>query len=136
MTQPIHPMLERVARAMCKEDGLDPDEHIVGGQAGGFEDFGPLWQAEQRSEGQLGITDYVRQARAAIQALLEPDEGMVEAGEDAMIYPDGDFIRNQAETVFQAMLKPLLGDEGALPRSEEKPHQSKSSAYDPDDWRA
>lgn len=60
--------VERCARAMCVHDGLDPDEHIIGGQATGFEDFGPLWQAEQQSEGQIGITDYVGLARVALRA--------------------------------------------------------------------
>jgi len=64
--------IERAARAMCVHDGLDPDEHIIGGQATGFEDYGPLWQAEQRSEGQLGITDYAGLARAALAPTKEP----------------------------------------------------------------
>lgn len=113
----VHPMLEKVAREMCVADGLDPDEHIVGGQATGFEDFGPLWQAEQRSEGQLGITDYVRQARAAIQALLEPDEGMVEAGFQEVgdlvrPYVPAILVRERVARAHHAMLKPLLGGEG------------------------
>lgn len=58
--------IERVARAMCVHDGLDPDEHIIGGQASGNQDYSPLWQAEQRSESQLGITDYAGLARAAL----------------------------------------------------------------------
>lgn len=58
--------VERCAQAMCVADGLDPDEHIIGGQATGFEDFGPLWQAEERSEGQLGLTNYKRLATAAL----------------------------------------------------------------------
>lgn len=107
----VHHMLEKVARAMCAADGLDPDEHIVGGQATGFEDFGPLWQAEDRSEGQLGITDYVRQARVAIQALLEPDEGQLQSGA-ASLWPRFDADGDDVKDCFQAMLKPMLGDEG------------------------
>lgn len=68
--------VERAARAMCVADGLDPDEHIIGGQATGFEDFGPLWQAEERSEGQLGLTNYKRLAAAALSPQgLDAKEG-------------------------------------------------------------
>lgn len=49
-------------------------------------------------------------ARAVLTALLEPSEVMVRAGEDAMIYPVDDFIRNQAEPVFAAMIQAVLGE--------------------------
>lgn len=84
-----HPMLEKVARAIA---------------AGNRQLWEALSTASQAS--------YLRAARAAVQALLEPDEGMVEAGEDAMIYTDSDFIRNQAERVFRAMLLPLIERDG------------------------
>lgn len=76
-TQPAVPQedaVERAARAMCEADGLDPDEEIVGGQATGFENYGPLWQAEDRSEGQLGLTNYKRLARAALTGAGENGE--------------------------------------------------------------
>jgi len=86
MTQPIHPMLKRVAQAIAAVNHpLEVDD----------------WDA------------YLTDARAAVQALMEPDEGMVEAGEDAMIYTDGDFVRNRAETVYQAMLRPLVEGEAS-----------------------
>jgi hypothetical protein len=47
----------------------------------------------------------VRAARAAVQALLEPDEGMVEAGSAV----DGTVT---ATEVYRAMLLPLLEGEG------------------------
>jgi hypothetical protein len=56
--------IEVRARQLCADDGVDPDEHIVGGQAQAFEDYGPRWQAEERSEHTLGITDYAGLARA------------------------------------------------------------------------
>jgi hypothetical protein len=65
--------VERVARALCVEDGFDPDEEIIGSQCTGFETFGPLWQANERSEGTLGSRNYVRDARAAIAALVPAD---------------------------------------------------------------
>lgn len=98
MTQPIHPVLERVARAMC--DGN--------------------WDAASVLETPSGETpdefrDYWRdKARAAIQALLEPDEGMVEAAYEITVHGADlhDFaVFDCARPVFQAMLKPLLGDE-------------------------
>lgn len=65
--------VEAVARAICVADGHDPDEHIFGNQAAGFEDYGPRWQADQRAEGQLGsVADYVALARAAIAAMPAP----------------------------------------------------------------
>jgi hypothetical protein len=51
-------MLERVARALCRLDG-HPENATMDGK--------PLWQ------------DYLPEARAAIEAMREPDEVMVEA---------------------------------------------------------
>lgn len=76
-TQPAVPQevaVERAARAMCKADGLDPDEEIIGGQASGFQNYGPLWQAEEWSEGQLGLANYKRLARAALTGAGENGE--------------------------------------------------------------
>lgn len=59
--------VERVARALCEADGwADPDDHVIGGQAQGFEDYGPRWKAV--SNGCLGDPDYVKLATAAISA--------------------------------------------------------------------
>ncbi len=75
--------VKRLARQMCEDDGLDPDEHIVGGQATAFEDYGPRWQADERSEGQLGITDYSALARAA---LATPDAPRI-GSDDPQVMP-------------------------------------------------
>lgn len=83
----VHPMLEKVARAIIGQRNLD---------AYG-DDYWKQW---------------IPEARAAVRALIEPDEGMVEAGESAMIYSVEDFIQNQAESVFRAMLLPLVEGEG------------------------
>lgn len=66
--------VERVARALCVDEGLDPDDDIVAGQAAAFENYGPRWQANHRSEGMLGGRCYVSEARAAIAALRHHDQ--------------------------------------------------------------
>jgi len=95
MTQPIHPMLERVARAMWERTARDfPDNGAWEVQDGYLRD---LW---------------LEKARVAIQALIEPDEGMVEAAAEA--WPEGsnglvvlgDLIRD----MHKAMLIPLIGE--------------------------
>ena len=65
------PSEEGLARVLCAEDGHDPDEPVVGGQSTGFQDFGPRWQAEERSENTLGGRNYVRDARAILD-LIRP----------------------------------------------------------------
>lgn len=92
MTQPIHPVLERVARAMAtanypRASASDIDE---------------MWDA------------WLLEARAAIQALLEPDEGMVEAAchDDVWEELEDTLTVDVSRRVYTAMLKPLLGDEG------------------------
>lgn len=87
MTQPIHPMLERVARAIAGHVDGDPDEWA--------------W--------------HVGDARAAIQALLEPDEGMLEAGINARmpsVQPASmlEVQRIEVRLRFAAMLLPLIGE--------------------------
>lgn len=115
-----HPMLEKVARAIAKIDhnGRVAEE--------GF------W-----ANPDTGSFHYRDMARAAIQALMEPDEGMLSAG--VMGYDDnspyaceGYFDAEDAAAVLRAMLKPLLGDEGALPQSEENPRQPVPGVYGPD----
>lgn len=91
MTQPIHPILERVA-AVINNELMKRSNHIL----------------------ESGLSQSL--ARAAIQALLEPDEGMVEAVNET----DFDVYWNYWQegipagprAIYQAMLKPLLGDEG------------------------
>lgn len=51
---------ERVARAICSAQGLDPD-HVLFPDADGSEDRA-LWRS------------FIRQARAAIEAMPEPEE--------------------------------------------------------------
>ena len=65
-------MIERVARALAKSDGADPDMVLdVDGEPM------PVWRAT-----------YWHPARAAIEAMREPTERMVGVGEGAFT-PDG-----------------------------------------------
>ncbi len=57
--------VEQLARKLCAIDGLDPDEHIIGGQAQGFEDYGPRWKCG----GVTGI-DYLQRATDTLRAAL------------------------------------------------------------------
>lgn len=86
MTQPIHPMLERVATAL-NDELMRRANHVL----------------------ESGLSHAL--ARAAVQALMEPDEGMVEVGGDALWEGDGDGTRNTVVNVFQAMLRPLVEGE-------------------------
>lgn len=62
------------------------------------------------------VAKALRQARAAVRALMEPDEGMVEAGNmvpDRVLHADG--ARRPADyagNVLRAMLQPLVEGEG------------------------
>jgi hypothetical protein len=60
-------MVERVARAICIADGQDPDHE----SADPFDEGAKLWTTN------IGV------ARAAIEAMREPVEGMEIAGHDA-----------------------------------------------------
>lgn len=81
-----HPMLEKVARA------ISPGAWCIG--------YNPAHRAAS-----------LICARAAVQALLEPDEGMVEAGASAPFNMDQDVGHCAAERVYRAMLLPLVEGE-------------------------
>jgi hypothetical protein len=75
----VQPKAEEIARVLCTEAGLDPDEEIVAGQAAGFENFGPRWQAEERSENTLGGRNFVREANTILALLSHVSrEGVLE----------------------------------------------------------
>ena len=58
-------MVERVARAICEADGVDPDKEICGmGVQLPIGELAPAWRAR------------LKQARAAIEAMREPTEAM------------------------------------------------------------
>lgn len=104
MTQPIHPMLFAMADAML--DAIRK-EHVYVNCVDGD-------PAHTVIDG--GTFDFTLVARAAIQALLEVDASMVEAGNaaggEAYQYQQFGVVVCPPAKAFQAMLKPLLGDEG------------------------
>lgn len=67
-------MLEKVARAICIAAGENPDEDWR--QAPG----GPFAEVHLKPGQEARWRLYLPQARAAVEALREPSEGMVEAG--------------------------------------------------------
>jgi hypothetical protein len=97
MIQPIHPMLERVARAMLADD-LD--------RPGVKRDFDSVWEDEAPA--------WIASARAAIQALLEPDEVRLAAGRQVTCdeQASGGVVYStdaEAKAIYRAMLLPLIG---------------------------
>ena len=97
MTQPIHPMLERVARALCKANGADPDA-----DAAGLPRDNPYHSPEWRY--------YIPDARAAVHALMEPDERQIDAiGEAASQHVYG---YGGSTDIYLAGLRPLVEGEG------------------------
>jgi len=110
MTQPSG-AVEAVARAICVANGYDPDDEVLGGQATGFENFGPRWQANKRSEGQLGVTDYVELAEAATAAMPTPSDQ--EKGYKDAFYQLSDLMNIPAQPrpprcVWEAEMLPRL----------------------------
>lgn len=129
MTQSIHPVLERVAKQIARANGDEFANAFTNksrwvakrGMSGGrYRDVNEPYQH-----------DYIDMARAAIQALLEPNASMLDAWASAVPYWGEEAIRKG----HQAMLKPLLGDEGTLPQSEQKP-QPVPGVYGPDQHAA
>ena len=92
MSQAIHPVLERVARAI-QIGVVAPAEAME-------------WELTSARRQQ----DYLNTARAAVQALLEPDEGMKRAGADELFGSVEEDWTVDARRVFRAMLLPLIGE--------------------------
>lgn len=67
--------VERVARALCKRCGVDPDD-IKGG----------TWDGGSYPRGKPAWHSWAGDARAAIEALREPDDAMVEAARELDVY--------------------------------------------------
>lgn len=65
------PDREAVARLLCEQRNLDPDEHIIGGQATNFEDFGPRWKAARHGHWH-GFHDYEADADAILALSRAP----------------------------------------------------------------
>lgn len=100
MSTAVHPMLRKVAEALAWQD-------LSGLRARGIVAEVTPWRA------------FLPAARAAVQALMEPDEGQYNAGYDATRrydgYPqfaDAGFCLGHAGVIYRAMLRPLVeGDE-------------------------
>ena len=99
-------MIERVARALCSWEGLDPELMVYPGPpmlvSGGHVATGtprPAWMG------------FYERARAAIRALLEPTELMVESGAASLdeICHNGYSDGYRAQYVWAAMCSKALG---------------------------
>jgi len=81
-------MVERVAKAICEAYGHYPDERVA-------------------SSGKEAWEYKVREARAAIRALMEPTEEMVSKGSDG----SSQYAADLAKHTWQAMLTAALGED-------------------------
>jgi len=77
-------MVERVARVLCWKNGMNPDL-TLGGDGENF-----LWH------------EYEDEARAAIEAMREPTQGMIEAGCAECDYDDW------VPRIYKAMINEAL----------------------------
>lgn len=111
-------MVEQVARAICKADGLDPDAD---------------WRDVGRVKLDIAIKDgeeqrwrtYVRKAHAALAAMRKPTEGMTVAGGEAigpylMASKDGrtgevtpGLVQGGIHTTWQAMIDAAMAEKPA-----------------------
>lgn len=95
-------MIERVARAICVASGLDPDRP-----------FSSSNYSKETEPQEFAWHEYLPEARAAINAMREPTESMVENGADsentleAMTdLTDAQSVRN----IYHAMIDRALKD--------------------------
>lgn len=103
-------MVERVARAIAAENGDDfaalPDSKADWIAAGGS--FGGRF----RDINEPRKSDYLEMARAAIEAMREPNEAMLEAGEKIVDPHDASVERGYAAMIDAALApSPPLGEE-------------------------
>lgn len=93
-------MIERVARAMCIADGFDPDK-----------DFGYYTSGVMPDPHVAQWTRYTQKARAAIEAMQEPDSVMLDAGYDISHARDGAIAYALVFKIWRAMGKAALRDQ-------------------------
>lgn len=96
-------MVERVARAMAKQNGDDYD-HIPLDKADWTAQRG-MFGGRFRDLSELMQVDYDEMARAAIEALLQPTVAMLWAGEDNL---DG---VGDVSCIFAAMIQEALKEQ-------------------------
>lgn len=85
-------MVEQVARALCKEASIDPDKS---------DEWAPGVD-RKNWESRIGA------ARAAIGAMREPTEAMVDAGSDIEDIDGNDIGLTAAQDAWQAMIDEAL----------------------------
>lgn len=88
------PLLERVARALCRSDGKEPDVGpaiSIEKQRGAIPDSVPNWKR------------YTDQARAVLEAIREPSEEMIKAG-----YREQDATEGSLKHSYIAMIDAAL----------------------------
>ena len=92
-------MIEKMARAMCEANGFDPDGPTQDIYVEGDPHAGKPWAG------------YRRAARAALSALQEPTDAMVEAGGKALIDSrmSDKMLDHQLNAAFTAMIKAAKG---------------------------
>lgn len=83
-------MIERVARALCRLDG-HPENAKMDGK--------PLWQ------------DYVAEARAAIAAMRDPTETMLDGGLRAPNYLEDQASKRGCANIYRAMIDAALAEQ-------------------------
>lgn len=83
-----------------------------------WEPFNPAVHGSPANQ-QMAQRLWLEKARAAVQALMEPDEGQMDEGYDATRLADGTpqfakagFCIGHSRTIYQAMLRPLVEGEG------------------------
>jgi hypothetical protein len=91
----VHPILEKVARAMQKA-AVEPGAYAEGGGSMLLEEAGGYCDDE----------DWLILARAAVRALMEPDGSMIDAGDEHSPVP------RATVAIYRAMLLPLVEGEG------------------------
>lgn len=91
-------MVERVAKAICRSDGRDPDSVVY--------EASPSYPRPY-----LAWDDYLTNARAAIEAMREPTEAMEIAARDWSYGKYGKPIGNDASNgCFRSMIDGALRD--------------------------
>jgi hypothetical protein len=101
-------MVERVARALCKEDGLNPDGDWRSG------DKVMLTVALDHPE---RWRTYAAKARAAIEAMYEPTPEMVKAADDA--FEELDYLEydgTEPGGVWRTMISAALSAQAGVTR--------------------
>lgn len=87
MTAPM-PMREKIARVLCVATGHDPDQLLTASN-------GPEW------DGKLFWNAFLREADAAIEALMEPTERMITSAENKTNLDHGNLVT----AVWQEMIR-------------------------------